>query len=520
MFIRIVISIISGFLLVFSFPKADLWVLAWFALCPLFFVMLKSRPLQALFYGFVFGATFFSSLVYWIFNLLRIETGLCWPLCFLVFLLLVVYLSLFPSLVGYLASQAAGQYGSKAVFFIPMIWVSLELVRNYLFTGFSWGIVGYTQSSFLSLIQLASVSGVYGISFLVIFCNASVVYLFLERRGFKAWIPVLVLVLVIGMASGWGYSRLFQEEREGGKVISVACIQGNYGSQIGTEASQTAIFRNYRDLTLQAAALGCQLVVWPESTTHYQICCTEGYADLLAQLCRENGIDMVLGSVHQRRDSSQEKHFNSAFHIDASGKVAERYDKIHLVPYGEYVPIPGILFFVKRFVQAAGDFSKGSEYIMMNFRGDPFSTLICYEVIFPESVRAFARRGATFFINITNDSWFGRSAAPYQHFQFSIFRAIESERYFIRCASTGISGIISPQGKILAQTEIFSRELLQADIRPIHESTLYCRTGDWLAIGCVIITLALIISLLFRWFQSRKYRKGVADIEIGDARTI
>ncbi len=514
MLIRIIISILSGIALVLSFPKANLWILAWFALCPLLFLMVKSKPIHALLYGFIFGLTFFSSLIYWIFHLLRIETDMSWPICLGVFLLLICVLSLFPSFLGYLASQAARQFGFKAIFFIPILWVSLELTRNYIFTGFPWGIVGYTQSSFLSLIQLASICGVYGVSFLIIFCNASLAYFFLDREKWKSMIPMLFLILMVAVGSGWGYLRLSQDEENIGRQISVACIQGNYGSQTGAEASQVAILRDYKEMTIQGAEMGCQLVVWPESTTHYQICCTEGYADLLAQICQEYRIDMVLGSVHQRKGPGQEEHFNSAFHIDSSGRVAERYDKIHLVPYGEYVPMPRALFFVKRFVEAAGDFSTGDEYIIMNYRGDPFSILICYEVIFPEAVRTFTRRGASFFINITNDSWFGRSAAPYQHFQFLAFRAVESGRFFIRCASTGISGIISPQGKILDKTDIFTRELLKGDIYPIYKSTFYCQMGDWLALGCVIITIALIISLLFRWFQSRKYRKGVVDIEI------
>lgn len=520
MIAKVIVSILSGIMLALSFPNADIGILAWIAVFPLFFVIMKSQPFHALLYGFAFGATFFAFLIYWIFSLLRTQTAMGWLISLIVFLLCVSLLSLFPSLFAYVISQAAKEYGGAAIFFIPMVWVALEFARTYFLSGFPWGIIGYTQSSFLSLIQVASISGVYGVSLLIIFCNASLAYLFLERRKRISWIPLFLTVVAIASISGWGCYSLSHEDEGKDKEISVACVQGNYGAHTDGTVSQQTILNDYVDVTKEAAEAGFQLIVWPESTSYYEICCTKGYAELLTQLCQEHGIDMVLGSVHRVKHSDHERYFNSAFHLDSEGKVPERYDKIHLVPYGEYVPIPRLLFFVKRFVEAAGDFSRGEEYVVMDYRGDPFSVLICYEVIFPDAVRAFVRRGATFFINITNDSWFGDSAAPYQHFQFLVFRAVESGRYFIRCASTGISGIVAPDGKVLARTKIFTRELLTADIMPLREHTIYSRTGDWLAIVCAIITLGLIIFLCFKGIQSKKSQKGVTNIEIGPNRTV
>ncbi len=510
---RVVASILSGILLSLSFPKADISILAWIALLPLFFVIIKSEPLHAFWYGFIFGATFFTSLLYWILNLLRTQTDMSFIISLLVFSLFMIILSLFPSFFSYLTSVSAKGFGHRAIFIVPMIWVSLELLRNYIFGGFPWGFIGYTQSSFLSLIQMASISGVYGVSFIIVLCNASLAFLFLEKRKVVSWIPLLLSLIAIATISGWGHYSLSYGYQSRGKEIPVACIQGNYGAQTSEDVTQIAILSDYINMTIEAAKMNSRLIVWPESTAHLEICCTEGYADLLSQLCHEHEIDMVLGSIHQS-DDSEDRMFNSAFHIDSSGKVAGRYDKIHLVPYGEYVPIPRVLFFVRKFVEAAGDFSKGEEYAVMDYNGNNFSILICYEVIFPDAVRAFVRKGATFFINITNDSWFGKSAAPYQHFQFLILRAIESGRYFIRCASTGISGIISPKGEVLTKTEIFTKKIIKADISPIEKKTFYSHMGDWLAIACVIITLGLIVSLCFKKIISKKSQKGVINIEI------
>ena len=495
MIARTIASACAGFFLAISFPRPGISFLAWVAFVPIITIAARSDPIRSLFYGFIFGGTFFITLVYWIYSVLAIHTSMGTFLSIVVLFLLISYLSLFPSIFAYLLSQTIRLYGGRAIFVSPFIWVALELLRNYALSGFPWGIAGYTQSSVTPLIQIASVTGVYGLSFLIVLINASVAYLLIEYVSLRKLIPLAASVLFALALMLWGFWRM-SAPLQGETAIDVSCIQGNYSGNMSEGSDENLILTDYIHMTAEAAAEGSTLVIWPETITSFEVCCTKDYAELLGDLCRKLKIGLILGSAHEVREKAGTKYFNSAFHIRADGKIGDRYDKMHLVPYGEYVPLPGLLFFVRRFVEASSDFSKGNRYAIMDHGKGDFAVLICYEVIFPESVRQFAKRGATFFVNITNDAWFGRSSAPYQHFDFVKLRAVESGRYFVRCAGTGISGIVSPYGDVLKSTGIFSKEIVTGSIEPLEHRTLYSRTGDLFAFACVIMTVILISPLV------------------------
>ncbi|MEW5807692.1 MAG: apolipoprotein N-acyltransferase [Acidobacteriota bacterium] len=499
--VRIITIALAGLLLAASFPRINVYPLIWIAFFPLILISARSHPLRALVYGFIYGEAFFITMLYWIYLVLNVHASLGIFLSVLILLLLTSYLSLYPSLFAFLISRAVNVYGDAAILLSPVIWVALEYVRGHLFSGFPWGLAGYALSSNTSMIQMASLTGVYGLSFLILLANASLAFLFIGKMSFRRATPLLVSLIIVLSFYGWGSWRV-SVPLEGGRKIRVACIQGNYGGNTNSGVDEGIVLSDYLQMTKKAAREGIRLIVWPESTTFFEVCGTTGYADLLKELCSGFDIDLVLGSIHRAEEGDEEIYFNSAFHIRNDGEIDRRYDKIHLVPYGEYVPIPKILFFVKRFVQAAGDFSRGSEFTLMDYGGDPFSVLICYEVIFPEFVQQFNERGPTFYVNITNDAWFGSTAAPYQHFDFLKLRAVECGRYFVRSASTGISGIISPRGDVLKSTGIFSREIMECEIQTMSHSTFYSRAGHWFPVPCAIMTFVFILSLFFSsWGQ-------------------
>ncbi len=508
MLVRIAAAACAGFFLALSFPRPGFALLSWISVTPLLMITARSKPSHALFYGFVFGETFFITLIYWIFHVLRSHTLMGSFMSVCVLLCLTSYLSLFPSLFSFAVSQSVRRFGTYAILFSPVIWVALEFIRNFALSGFPWGAIGYSQSSFSSLIQIASVSGVYGLSFVIILINSSFAFCIIGTRKLWRFFPLTLSALLVGVLIFWGHARI-RNPSDGGETLNVACIQGNYGGTIDESSDDVRILEEYIDMTGEAAERGATLIVWPETTSSFEICCTNGYEDFLREMCRNRGIDLILGSVHQNGEVPGGILFNSAFHIRADGTMGERYDKMHLVPYGEYVPIPRLLFFVRKFVEAAGDFSKGKNYTIMKYEEHPFAVLICYEVIFPDTMRRFADLGATFFVNITNDAWFGKSSAPYQHFDFLKIRAVETGRFFIRCAATGISGIVSPYGKVLQETKPFSREIIVGSIDTIHTMTFYTRYGDLLAIACVIMSFILIAFLHAR----RGWRSTIFEIE-------
>ncbi len=506
--VRIAAAACAGFFLALSFPRPGFALLSWVSVAPLLIIAARSRPLHALFYGLVFGEAFFVCLIYWIFHVLRNNTSMGSIMSICVLLCLSSYLSLFPSFFSFAVSQSIVKYGRHALFFSPVIWVALEFIRNYALSGFPWGSVGYSQASVISLIQIASVSGVYGISFVIILVNASFAFCIIGSRKLWRFLPLAMSVVLVAVLILWGYARIESASDEG-ETLNVACIQGNYGGTFNEVSDDTDILAEYIAMTHEAVEQGAALIVWPETTSSFEICCTSGYEELLKEMCRNWDIDLVLGSIHQEMKTKDEIYYNSAFHMRADGTMGERYDKMHLVPYGEYVPMPRLLFFVRKFVEMAGDFSKGKDYTIMTYKEHPFAVLICYEVIFPEAMKRFAHRGATFFVNITNDAWFGDSSAPYQHFDFLKIRSVETGRFFVRCAATGISGIVSPYGKVLQETKPFSREIIVGPIKTMHSMTVYMRYGDVLAIACVIMSFILIASS----FTKRRRRSTIEEIE-------
>jgi len=489
----ILLSLLSGVLLILVFPPFDCEILAWVAFVPLFFALKNSR--YSFLLGYLFGLVFFAGTLFWLTNVT--STG---------FLLLILYLALYPAFFTFIITK--WNFAAKN-FFGAGLWILLEYIVTHLLTGFPWLLLGYSQYQNLKLIQISSLFGVYIISGLIILINIGLSEFLLKCRRISVSVSFLLLIVVFGFGvyqekeSGLDKSSPYNSRASSAttKKIKISIIQGNIPSSLRWEpTSKEENLRTYLELTEKAIKNKLKLIIWPESAVNTYLKLDEPIRKTLLESVRGKNFYLVTGTL----DSKKEKDFNSAFLISPGGEIVQTYDKIHLVPYGEFIPggrFPVLKRLVTKFIiSAAGfapDFSPGKNWTIFSLPAGNFATLICFEDIFPELSRRFTKKGANFLVNITNDSWFGTSGAS-QHFVISIFRAVENRRYLLRAANTGISGVIAPSGKILKRVEkngksIFVSGFLNEEIRPSSSLSFYTKFGDT---PLMLICLGLIIALI------------------------
>lgn len=494
---------LSGILLASAFPRFDLGPLAFFALAPLFFALYGEKPQKAFWTGLLTGCIFYLLSLSWITHTMTVYGGLPWPVSALVLFALALYLSLYFALFAFFFAKAQDRSGLFQATFAASLWTALEYLRTYLLTGFPWNLLGYSQYRNLPLIQITAYTGVYGVSFLIVFVNASIAYALRPPFWRREALPSL-LISVLLLLSAFGSSWAVLPWQSKGGELKVSLLQGNIDQGVKwDQAHQAATLETYRRLTLEAAKEDPALIVWPETATPFFL---RGHplGGQVFRTAQEAGAFLLIGSPDwdgdlpaalERKAGERQRYFNSAFLVSPEGLVIDKYDKIHMVPFGEYVPLKQILFFVQRMAYGIGDFSGGNRYTAFSLPIGRFSVMICYEAIFPDQVRRFVLGGADFLVNITNDAWFGLSSAPYQHLAMAAFRAVENRVYLIRSANTGISAIVDPQGRIVEATDLFVRVVLNGTIHLRAGETFYTHYGDLFALACVAFSLATILSL-------------------------
>jgi len=383
------------------------------------------RPSRAFALGVTAGIAYFGGTVYWTGTTIRTFGGLSWPVAVLAAALLVIYLALFPGLFALAMARLASRFGPRAVLLAPAVWVSTELGRTYFWSGFPWLLLGYSQTSVLPIAQLASIVGVFGLS-AVVALGASSLAFFVISRSRDAVVSFVVVGVGIGLGAMWGEHRVQEGSltREG-RMVHVALVQGNIPQDEKWDASHASqIFETYLRMTGEAARQGAELVIWPESSTPFYFEEDRPSGDRIRALVRQTGITLLFGS-DQMEHSKPPLYFNSAFMIRRDGSTSGVYRKMHLVPFGEYVPLKRLLFFVDRLVESAGDFTPGRSMVMLPTTFGTVSTAICYEIVYPDLVRSSVVAGSQLLTTITNDAWYGYSSAPYQHFVQATMRSIE-----------------------------------------------------------------------------------------------
>ena len=487
------IAICSGLLLTVCFPRTGLAFAAWGALIPFLYLAAHNHPRACFTLGWLAGLSHGLSLLYWITYVVNRYGNLPLPVSLAVCFLLVAYLAIFPGLFCAGLSWLRHR-GLPWLMAAPFFWVTLELGKSRLLTGFPWENLGYSQYSWLPVIQIADITGVFGISFVLVLSNILLFALiFPTNDQKKALTRIYFSLLLIGLifiVVGYGSWRLAEPEAHEASSFKVALVQGNIAQDTKWDpAFQKTTLEKYERLTKEVVKHQPQLVIWPETATPFFFLADRKNTETIFRLVREIKTPLLFGSPAYRRKGDLLKLYNRAYLLDGSGMLIGYYDKIHLVPFGEYVPWKGLLFFVDKLVQATGDFASGKKTVVLDLLPAKIGVLICYESIFPELSRNLVNGGANFLVNLTNDAWFGRSSAPYQHLSMAVLRSVENRVPMARCANTGISGFIDSRGRILQVSSLFEDATMFGKVQLGEGKTIYTRYGDWFGWSCLVLTV-------------------------------
>ncbi|WP_026842348.1 apolipoprotein N-acyltransferase [Citrifermentans bremense] len=488
---RYLLALLSGGMLALAFPEPGISALAWIAFVPLFLAAAGASPGEGFRLGFTAGCAAYAGILYWLNIVMTTYGKLPLSASVALYLALAGYLALYPGIVLWLTRRCESKRIGLMLTF-PFLWVAGELVRSYLLTGFPWANLGYSQYRTLPLIQISDLTGVYGVSFLVAFANVVFYRIWVSMRHRERYPVTGLLALLVLIAATIGYGVIALSRPEKGELQRVLMVQGNIRQeQKWDPAFQQSTVATYERLTRQGAQSPGTLVVWPESALPFFLQSEPLYAARVKALAAELKSYLLTGSPAYDQEGEKVRYLNSAFLISPAGVVAGRSDKLHLVPFGEYVPLASLLPFVNKLVEGIGDFSPGKGAAPLKTGNGKIGVLVCFEGIFPEVARAYVENGATMLVNITNDAWFGRSSAPYQHLSMTVFRAVENRVPLVRAANTGISSVIDSKGHIRGMTPLFEEATLSGEVRMGTGGTFYSRYGDIFALLCLGTGIAL-----------------------------
>ncbi|HEY2381291.1 MAG TPA: apolipoprotein N-acyltransferase [Terriglobia bacterium] len=484
------ISAISGVLLVLSLPKPDLYPLAWIALGPLIFAIAKAKSVaQTVLASYIAGVVFFSGTFYWITETMTIYGGLSVPLSVGVGALFALMYALYFVLFALGLHLALHKFGAAGLFFAAPVWVTVEWLRSILFSGFPWMLSGYSLVPYAGILQMVAWTGIYGLSFLAAFVSSLIAYALLQRSQAAAAVAGAIVLV------SWFLPVLGRTPS--GDPVAVRLVQTNIPlDQPWQKPDSDQLLDELGALSTRDTAKP-KLVVWPETPAPFYLSDT-GFRTRMQNMARKLGAYFLIGYIDAKGDEPS----NSAALLNPQGDQVSRYDKMHLVPFGEYVPFKNLLFFASSLTREVGEFVPGTDYTISPMDGHPISTAICYESIFPDLVRQFVKKGSELIVVITNDGWFGQSSAPYQHLRMGVVRSVENHRWMVRTANTGISAIIDPYGKIESETPIGERMILDGSAQFRTDRTFYTEYGDVFA---YLNVLAAIILLAWRSNARRAY---------------
>jgi len=460
---------------------------------PLLSAVRRKRPVTAAAAGFAFGLGFYAALLYWI----AIFGYLPW-------ILLAVLEALPIAAFGALAALVyQGRRAWLELAAIPALWTALDWARTLGTYGFTWGGLAYSQAPNTPAIQIAALTGPWGLTFGIALFNAA---LTAERR--KAALVTVALIVAAAIHLG-GWLALKQPEADG-RTILVALAQGSLDQDVNmTPQRATETMRVYTELTRTAADKSPEFVVWPETVVPGDLAVTGPMRNWVASLARSSGTHLLCGSLRDRpaRGSLPATQMNGAFMFGPDGKLLGSYYKVHLVPFGEFVPLRRWLPFIERYRVRPVDVRPGKEHNLIPTSFGQTGVMICFESIFPYIAREETRKGAKLLVVITNDGWFKRTAGAAQHHDFAILRAVENRRYVVHNGATGISSVIDPYGRVQDRLGIWERGVLYGDVRMRSGATWYARFGDWFAwLSAAVGAVGIMVGGIRR--KEKKHRKG------------
>lgn len=478
----------GGFCLALAFPRTN-WDVAWIALVPVVVTALLRRPRAALGWGWLYGLTFFLVLLRWLHFTVRVYSEIPWPLSWAPPIALAAYCGFYVGAFAWALSWVAQRRSpTLALLAAPFFWVAAEWVRGHLMGGFPWGSLGYSQYQRLPVIQIAELGGVAAVSFVVLTVNAAAagVVVLPWRRAVAG---LLIAAALLGGTLAFGTARLTTAERPG--EVTVAVMQPSIEQPLKWDARHTAqTLMIYFALARRVEPERPALFVWPETTSPTILRRDGGLVKALTQLSAQLGTPLLLGSL-DAVDGKVDRYSNTAFLLGDQG-IMGRYDKIHLVPFGEYVPLSQLIGFVRSWAAFIADLEAGTRTTVFPGPPAPFGVVICYEGIFPDLFRQFVKGGARLMVNMTNDGWFGRTSGPLQHFAMYPLRAVEHRTAIVRAANTGVSAFIAPTGRVMRSMSLFERGTMSEQVPLRAGETFFTRFGDWLSwLGLLVSGAAL-----------------------------
>jgi len=526
-FLPVWLALGTGILLFLCFPgSVGLWPVAWVALVPLLLVLKNVGPGAAARLGLLAGMIHYVSLLYWIIIVLGRYGNLPLWVSVPAMLLLSLYMSSYMALFCAIISKVWQQNEIMVLWMGPLLWVGLDYVRSFLFSGFPWQDLAYSQYKALFLIQAVDLAGHFGITFLIILVNSvtallillwrarrseesaanSVLALRIRRAWYLGVVPALGLLL-----SAMAYNLVRYNQVSGmidkSPAMKIAVVQGNIAQdQKWSPVMRLKTIATYRQLSEQAAMQennSPDLLVWPETALPFIISENSYFSRLQDFLVSEHGTWLLAGAPYFReldnKGVSQKREilsYNSAYLFTPDAKIEARYDKQHLVPFGEYVPFSNILPLPGPIVENIGNFSSGRPRAPLSCQSAEIGVLICFESIFPKLARNWTAAGANLLVNITNDAWFGRSSAPWQHLSMAVFRAVENRRSLARSANTGVSAIVDPLGRIAGISPLFQPFYYVGEVPLLQAETVFVRLGHYFGLACLLGSIPLLF--LFR----------------------
>jgi len=512
------LAVATGILIAFAMPPFPTGFLAYFALIPFFYLLENKRIWEAFRWGYVTGLCVYFTSLFWI-------GWVTLPGLIGVLLVMPLYLALYAVLHVVFVRQLS----SFAYLVVPFLWTAVEYLQSFAETAFPWIYLGYTQTYYLAFIQWAEYGAVYGITLWVVTLNVLFYYLIrfastpASRRGI---VISLLLCVLVPAVHGMRTLRTGADDRS----IKVAMIQGNIDPfakwQKGTVESQ---FEQYQTMTREAIDSEPDLVIWPETAVPFFLRYEPDYIDKIRNLVDSARVPLLTGMLDFEYDvDGASRHFNAAALFEPYNGAIQRYAKMQLVPFSErvpyrqFAPIAAFKDFLKRLNLGVGDFSRGGDYKVFTFKPRQvyieeagtgregvrglihLAVPICYESVFPAINRRFIERGANLLAVITNDAWFGKTTAPYQHARIAVFRAIENRVAIARCANTGITCFIDRFGRLSNASPLFEQAIVCGEVALRAKETFYTRHGDWLAIAALVVTLAAVPVAVARALQNRE----------------
>lgn len=509
----VLLAVSAGLLYGWCFPPRHWWPLAWIALAPVLVIVRESSTRRAAWLAALFAVAGTCATVDWLPKTVMTYFGQSAAAGIGLFLA-VTFVMVVPPVVAFaLAYKAlAGRVSGLLPLWAGAAWTATELARANLWTGNPWVLLGYSQVGVDPVVQIADVTGVYGLSFLVALVNAALAECWLSARrsakGKKVAAKCLATASVaLAVALGYGSLRLAErQDREAG-ATSVAVVQGNI--DLGARWRNELYGRNldvYLRLTAEALhATGARLVVWPENAMTFYLAYEPLYQKAISLVLDVFGAQLLAGGPHHDANAKDPSFFNSAFVLSPAGEITARYDKERLLPFGEYFPLPRLEFLRRRFVRVR-EFSSGGPAAPVPTVAGAAGILICNEAMFPEVARSRVHAGSEILVNLTNDSWMNDRKFSEIAFDMSVLRAVEQRRYLIRASTSGPSAVIDPYGRVQGKTELFTQSWSEGGVVPQHRLTAYARLGDSFAFGCVLVVLGVLVQ---RWARpSRAHREG------------